>query len=239
MSKGYIQDPTIRLKPSEKLCEFISSLGEEKSLPENILKIYQIYSKDKSSKGTTDKDIPLESFNEKEIEILKKLNKSTNLEFGQANSIESDSESDSDEESDEEIESLDSKPKNKHETKKLKEKQITKLKSTLTIDLKDLKWLNKAIKDRRDSDDKFDLYLHELIETSKLILPKNETIERNPVLEKRCAKLRLQQEQREYNAMTKNVDNARREIPEDSIASQSKFFHFHCFNESNFFLLLF
>lgn len=222
MSKGYVQDPTIRLKPSEKLCEFISSLGEEKSLPENILKIYQIYSKDKSSKGTTDKDIPLESFNESEIEILKKLNKKTDFDFGKVITTNSDSESDSDDETDEEIESLDSKPKNKHETKKLKEKQTAKLKSTLTIDLKDLKWLNKAIKDRRDSDEEFNLYLHELVETSKLILPKNETIERNPVLEKRCEKLRLQQEQREYNAMTKNVDNARREIPEDSIASQSE-----------------
>lgn len=222
MSKGYVQDPTIRLKPSEKLCEFISSLGEEKSLPENVLKIYQIYTKDKSSKGTTDKDIPLESFKDTEIEILKKLNK--NLGVGPIISTESDSESESDEETDEEIETLDSKPKNKHETKKLKEKQTAKLKSTLTIDLKDLKWLNKAIKDRRDSDDKFNLYLHELVETSKLILPKNEIIERNPVLEKRCVKLRLQQEQREYNAMTKNVDNARRDIPEDSIASQSEYY---------------
>lgn len=66
-------------------------------------------------------------------------------------------------------------------------------------------------------------YLCDVIAGAQLILPENEIIARNPVLEKRIQRLKAEQEQRVYNTMTKNVDSSRRFMPEETIAFQSKF----------------
>ncbi|KAL1397837.1 hypothetical protein pipiens_009443 [Culex pipiens pipiens] len=55
-----------------------------------------------------------------------------------------------------------------------------------------------------------------------LILPENEQQKRNAELEARCQKLRKEQEAREYEAMTRNVDNVRTHMPQDTIAFQMK-----------------
>ncbi|XP_055370943.1 uncharacterized protein LOC129605297 [Condylostylus longicornis] len=63
---------------------------------------------------------------------------------------------------------------------------------------------------------------HDILGASKLIIPKNEIIPRNPQLEERCKKLRMEQENVEYANMTKNVDSARKSLPEDTISYQIK-----------------
>ena len=67
------------------------------------------------------------------------------------------------------------------------------------------------------------VYLHEMMSESSLVLPANEVLIRNPQLEARCEILRAQQERREYQSMTKNVDSFRKHIPEDTIAHQCKY----------------
>lgn len=65
-------------------------------------------------------------------------------------------------------------------------------------------------------------YLCDAIGEAELILPENEIVERNPVLEKRIQRLKREQEQRVYNTMTKNVDTSRRFEPEETISYQCK-----------------
>lgn len=91
--------------------------------------------------------------------------------------------------------------------------------SFLTIT--DLLWVWNKIKEKTKSNGD-PVYLHELLEDSAIVLPNNEEIPRNEELDKRCNLLRIQQENREYKAITKNVDNVRKPLPEDTISYQSK-----------------
>lgn len=91
----------------------------------------------------------------------------------------------------------------------------------LTLNLNDLKWLNKYLGERRTDNDE-SVYLHELIGHSDVILPQNEYVERNPELEKRCQKLKREQEEQSYRAMTRNVDLRQQHIPSDTISYQRK-----------------
>lgn len=81
---------------------------------------------------------------------------------------------------------------------------------------------DKNISDRTNPDT--NIYLHEVLEGCDLVLPQNEVIKRNPVLEARIKKLQKEQEEREYKAMTKNVDMTKKFAVEDSLAYQSKFY---------------
>ncbi|XP_018578864.1 transmembrane protein 199 [Anoplophora glabripennis] len=89
------------------------------------------------------------------------------------------------------------------------------------LSLFDLHWLYRYIqKENMNKDDK--IYLHELIEGSHIILPKNQEIPRNEELEKRCQRLKAQQENKSYHRMTKNVDSTKRKLPEDSFGYHVK-----------------
>lgn len=90
------------------------------------------------------------------------------------------------------------------------------------LSLQDLHWLyNYLNKNNRGSENK--VYLHELIDGSEIILPKNQTVPRNQELENRCKKLRAEQQNKVYHEMTKNVDNVRKKYPEDTLAFQSRY----------------
>lgn len=89
------------------------------------------------------------------------------------------------------------------------------------LTLQDLHWLYGYI-NKKNENNETKVYLHELIEGSEIILPKNQEIPRNPELESRCKKLRAQQQNKNYHDMTKNVDNIRKKYPEDTLAFQSK-----------------
>ncbi|GAB0096904.1 uncharacterized protein DMENIID0001_124840 [Sergentomyia squamirostris] len=107
----------------------------------------------------------------------------------------------------------------REESKKSSQNKRPKKDQILTV--QDIKWLNKILQEKRGSEST-DVYLHELLEESTILLPENVTIERNPELEKRCETLRKQQEARMYRKMTKNVENYRNHPYEDSIAFQIK-----------------
>lgn len=96
------------------------------------------------------------------------------------------------------------------------------------LTLQDLHWLFRHIqKENRTCDTNGKVYLHELLEKSEIVFPKNEEIPRNQELEKRCQKLKAEQQNREYQNMTKNVDGFRRKLPEDTISYQLKMMNTH------------
>lgn len=90
-----------------------------------------------------------------------------------------------------------------------------------TLKIEDLRWLNKYLKEQRKiATEK--TYLHELFDDSDVILPTPKETPRNPELEARIQKLTVQQNAREYEAMTKGIDSVRKYLPEDSLAYQMK-----------------
>ena len=89
------------------------------------------------------------------------------------------------------------------------------------LQLDDIKWLNKYLKEHRKA--KMErIYLHDFITEADIKLPTPTVTPRNPELEARIQKLRAQQNAREYQAMTKGVDSSKRYLPEDTIAYQMK-----------------
>lgn len=232
MAKLSIRDPSVRIKPAEQLCSFIASLTDHKEMPENVLKIYELYSGDTASKKTiNDETVAMPQFTKTDLATLRQLNENkvgvTNVQADLEKFLESDDEDDDDEgtadESEDDVEILDTKKGlSKSQAKKLREKQKKRAKSRLSLNLNDLKWLNNVLAKKRLQNPEFEVYLHELLVDAKLQLPKNEIHVRDPVLEARCVRLRLEQDARMYNAMTKNVDSSRKHMPEDTIAFQSK-----------------
>nr|XP_022911600.1 transmembrane protein 199-like [Onthophagus taurus] len=89
------------------------------------------------------------------------------------------------------------------------------------LNMEDIHWLYEKIQEHNKKHDN-KIYLHELLETSQIVLPRNNFIPRNPDLEKRCNMLKIQQENMRYKSMTKNVDSVRNCHPDDSIAFQVK-----------------
>lgn len=197
MAKGSIVDFQVRIEPSVKLVEFINTLEELDELSENVMKIYNSQDTKKNKKLIT-KDIKTDSLTNKDLDFLRnlKVNENDLQDALKSLEIQYDDEEEEDEEKDEK-----------------------KAKHTLT--LTDLKFLNKILSEKRKSSEETP-YLHELLESSKIILPQNELIPRNPELEARCKKLREEQQNREYRSMTKDVDSVRRHMPEDTIAYQIK-----------------
>lgn len=121
-------------------------------------------------------------FSERELELLKKINKLETSEKQNEN----------------------------------KAKKSSKKDKTTTLSLQEVKDLKKQFGDSS--------FLCDIINSAELKLPENEFVARNPVLEKRIQRLKAQQEQVEYNSMTKNVDASRKHIPEETISYQCKFY---------------
>lgn len=196
------------------------TLADEAELPENIWKFIEIAG-EKAGKITA-AEVPKPTFSKEEINILNGLPKIDGTDFNLTDlSIDFD---DSEDELNDDIENLDSKQTSKTQAMKQKRLRKEKERARLTINLNDIKWLNRKLVEKRKDDADFNLYLNELLTGSRLVLPKNEILERNPELEARCVRLRLEQEARVYNAMTKNVDASRTKLPEDTISYQSKFY---------------
>jgi hypothetical protein len=72
------------------------------------------------------------------------------------------------------------------------------------------------------------LHFHELVSKCELILPQPQFAPRNPELEARIKKLKIQQDQREYNRMTDNVDPWRQativQREDEPVAKQCNFY---------------
>lgn len=91
----------------------------------------------------------------------------------------------------------------------------------ILLKLNELRWLNKYLEEYRTINME-SIYLHELLQEDDIKLPTPKVTPRNPELEARMQKLRAQQNAIKYRAMTKNVDTATRNLPEDSISYQMK-----------------
>lgn len=89
------------------------------------------------------------------------------------------------------------------------------------LNLEDIYWLYEYIQKVNDEHENV-IYFHEMFEGSRVILPSNKEIPRNVELEKRCQRLKIEQQNKEYYKMTKGVDNVRKKLPEDTIAYQGK-----------------
>lgn len=198
MLKISISDPTIRVKPSTQLLDYLKTVKHEETLPKNIKNLLG----KKTGKIFTDEiSITFTKYEGKIIDSLKKTRRASEDNYDS-------------------IESPEEQP------------EQTPHKSEEFLEILDLKWLYLHLIKLRESSDDPVPWLHELLAESEVILPENEYQERNPVLEARCQRLRKEQEQRLYNQMTKNVDNVRKQNPDESIGSQSKswFLQKNCFN---------
>ncbi|XP_065222786.1 uncharacterized protein LOC135847258 isoform X1 [Planococcus citri] len=82
------------------------------------------------------------------------------------------------------------------------------------IQLEDILWLKKKLPK--------DVRIYKLLENCDVKLPAPELEPRNPELEARIQKLKVLEEERRYQDMTRNVDTSRVRHPEDSIAYQMK-----------------
>lgn len=216
MSITTIADPTVRLVASKKLCSFVGkNLKANLEMPKNIAEIFSVHAGKKCTKvigGEEDVEGPVKDvvenvkYTEAEEKFLRELelDPSNEAEFKELIVPE-----DSDDEQDEDEE-------------KESKTQDQKKKKTFLITLKDVKWLDRILQEKRASGET-EVYLHELLESCDLVLPQNEVLERNPELEARCVKLRQKQEEYLYHKMTRNVDNSFKDKAEDTISFQSEY----------------
>ncbi|XP_046382952.1 transmembrane protein 199 [Ischnura elegans] len=95
---------------------------------------------------------------------------------------------------------------------------------TVLFSVKDVEWvlekLQKSDKHVENLGMNHDLCLHSLLEECKVVLPMPKPIKRNPVLEERVKRLRLEQDERDYRRMTRNVDVSRKHEPRETISYQ-------------------
>ena len=95
------------------------------------------------------------------------------------------------------------------------------------IEVDKIQTLRKALKDSSSK-----LHFHQLLSKCEMILPEPCTTPRNPELEARIVKLKAQQEQREYNRMTSDVDQWRQielEKTIDKPISKQRKYHVYVF----------
>lgn len=238
MSKTTIKNPSISIRPSPKLVDFIKTLDDPAvDLPENLLKVYQAFSQDARPRnvykpsGGSESSSSVGVYNEDEKQLLIALSDdtfqgSTDLEKCM-NSLSvhvSSSDGTDDDSHNSDVETLAPHERiSKNKARQIRAKQRQRELAKLTLNLADLKWLYGHLNDARQAvNAAADTvpYLHELVEGSQLILPANELVERNPELEARCQRLKLEQDEYKYRQMTKNVDCARTYEPQETISYQ-------------------
>ncbi|XP_020813018.1 transmembrane protein 199 [Drosophila serrata] len=200
MLKSTIVDTRVRLVPSEKVLTFLDAQKEHfEQVPENVARLMKLkgYKLPASTKIIKDREVPSQR-PKIDQEQLKKLTADIPEKTAVAKKPVSSQEDGEDEAEDE--------PR-------------PELRDVLY--LSDLHWLTGVLNDLR-REERSELFLHELIESCELVLPENELKPRNPELEARCQRLREEQQNREYQKMTKNVDAGLKNFPEDTISYQIK-----------------
>lgn len=237
MSKSSIKDPSIAIRPSQKLIDFIKTLDDVSiDLPANVLEVYEAFTQDKRKRNVYESTISSAPLTEDERNLLVAL---ADDAFQTTTDIENCLESlclrgnkDCENDSDSDIETVsNNEPISKNKARQIRAKQREKELAKLTLNLSDIKWLHQYLTKARASDASIG-YLHELIVGSVLILPSNEIIERNPELEARCQRLRREQDDQRYRQMTKNVDSTRTYEPEETIAYQGNNIHIISYSNS-------
>lgn len=193
---GQIMNPSISICPSDKLVKYLKNIRNVSTdVPEGIKSI--IFKNKTNSKRNLENDKANNKLNQTKVDYLmtdkdREFLKKFNLDKFSENL-------------------------NKNTTKDCSSGNNSKE----LLKLEDLHWLYNYLQcENANNMDK--VYLHDLLEGCSVILPKNIEIPRNEELEKRCKLLKAQQENRDYRSMTKNVDNTRKRLPEDTIGYQIK-----------------
>lgn len=88
--------------------------------------------------------------------------------------------------------------------------------SMKVLDLEAFKWFSEHLK-KIDGPP-----LHTLIIEDSIVLPSSPVVESSPEYKEKIRKLEQRLKNKEYDAMTKNVDFRRVRLPEDTISYQSK-----------------
>lgn len=96
----------------------------------------------------------------------------------------------------------------------------TKVHEDVLLSIEDCNYLHDYLNEENKKNGK-KIWLHELLEGSEIILPKNKEVARDKELEKRCNSLRQQQANAAYFRMTKNFD-MKKYSPDDTIGYQLK-----------------
>lgn len=185
MNTAPIDNPSLNIRPSVDIIQYIKNLKDVSDSPEGIQAIHS---------GKKDKDVK----SVRKSYEHKLLTTKNDREY---------------------IETL--KPEENSSKTSTKTTSSVEQSSDVLLNMEDIYWLYENITEKNKSDSE-KTYFHELFKGSEIILPKNVEIPRSEELEKRCQRLKAEQENREYNSMTKNVDNMRRKLPEDTIAYQCK-----------------
>lgn len=211
--KGSLVNTKLRIYPSTKLINFLKTISITKQVPRNIVNFIKDENEANTENDNDVIDIKLIQLTDRDFHTIKKIKTSVQLD---------------DEVQEDEIKDIvnsDTTPSDIDNTKEIETENIKvaiKEVEEPFLTISDLDWLYIYLKSKHDKDEKAP-FLHELLETAEVKLPKNKVLKRNPDLEARCVKLRAQQEAREYRKMTKGVDNVRIRYPEDSISYQSKY----------------
>ncbi|CAH0562568.1 unnamed protein product [Brassicogethes aeneus] len=178
---GQISNPSILIKPSKKLKDYLSKI-KSPDAPKGLKQFtFKNQTKEEPIKPTKIKHF----ITDEDLNFIENLNLNSKAE------------------------SVALKPSTNTSTEE-NEKLLT---------LQDLYWLHDYLQ-KQNKENK--VYLHELFGDSEIILPKNVEIPRSEELERRCQRLKAAQQNRDYTNMTKNVDNRRKELPEDTISYQLK-----------------
>ncbi|XP_013194666.2 uncharacterized protein LOC106138157 [Amyelois transitella] len=237
--KGSLVDTNVRIYPSQKLKDFIKTIPINRTTPYNIAKLAK--DQDFIPKNKTESVLkPKEyEFNKKDIENINKIKNKVNLGETARSNTEVEHSSSGNENSNIEttekgiekanltLNKKDGHTKDVHDNHKKSDncdtdtEEFDARRDEKYLVTNDIDWIYKYLKEKRN-EDKDVPFLHVLLEGVDVVMPDNELIKRNPILEERCVKLRAQQEAREYRKMTKSVDNVRIRFPEDSISYQLK-----------------
>lgn len=230
MSKGSIKDSSIAIHPSKKLIDFIKTLNDPSlALPKNLLHLYQEFTSNHKERKIDHEPVPHPSLTTEDQKLLHKLNAenekfTVELDEGLkhlALTAAEETDDGDDSTSDLGADANEKKKNSKNQARRERARQKEKDRSKLTLNLNDLRWIDRYLAEQRQNDENAS-YLHEVLKGSKLVLPQNEIIERNPELEARCQRLRHEQDERSYKTMTKNVDCSRTHAPDDTISYQSE-----------------
>lgn len=217
--KGSLVDTKLKIYPSDILKQFLKNVAGD-DIPINILK----FTKNKD-RMPTKSEIKCEYFNpvqlnDKDYENLNKI-KNIVKKFESVRSPGEELDNLTKTKFDDKDEKKTSKPSLENTSENGTEEGELEARDGLYLLTSDLDWLFSHLQKRRTNSDIPNL--HVLLEGSYIETPQNKVLKRNPVLEARCVKLRVQQEAREYRQMTKSVDNVRMRFPEDSISYQCKY----------------
>uniref|UniRef100_A0A182QXE2 Endoplasmic reticulum-based factor for assembly of V-ATPase n=1 Tax=Anopheles farauti TaxID=69004 RepID=A0A182QXE2_9DIPT len=207
LNKLPIQDPSIRILASKELKKFIGkSLQISSTTPAAVKEIHSSFGSGRRGKPAKKTNLPNEEnelkqpnveFTTKERRYIDQLVAEFNTKPSELNTT--------------------GFMETEHGTQR---EPNTESNETL-LSLGDVQWLYTTLNEMRQTDTTVP-YLHTLLAGCLLKLPENPIQERNPELEARCQRLRKEQEDREYQRMTKNVDTVRKHMPEDTISYQMK-----------------